>query len=62
MCKFNNDTETQISFRDSVFVNGRDRSTILEDMQARIDREDVTIERTDAIKVRACLDMPVKCY
>lgn len=33
-----------------VFVNGRERSTILEDMQARIDREDVAFERSDAIK------------
>lgn len=50
-----NDTETCISFGYSVFVNGRDRSTILEDMQARIDRENIDLERTDAIKVRATL-------
>ena len=34
-----------------VFVNGRDRATILDDMQARIDRKDVHIERVEAIKV-----------
>lgn len=47
-----NDAETQTSLRHSVFVNGRDRSTILEDMQARINRDDFALERTDAIKVR----------
>ena len=40
----------QISSLDSVFVNGRDRSTILDDMQARIDRKDITLERAEAIK------------
>ena len=49
------DRKALISFCHSVFVNGRDRSTILEDMQARIDREDIVRERSDAIKVRACL-------
>lgn len=33
-----------------VFVNGRDRTTILEDMQARIDRRNIGLERADAIK------------
>ncbi len=35
---------------DSVFVNGRDRPTILEDMRARIDRNDAGLERADTIK------------
>lgn len=34
----------------SVFVNGRDRSTIMEDMQSRIDRRNISLERADAIK------------
>ena len=46
-----NDAESVISFRHSVFVNGRDRAAILEDMQARIDRNDITLERAHAIKV-----------
>lgn len=33
-----------------VFVAGRDRATILEDMQARIDRNDAGLEREEAIK------------
>lgn len=33
-----------------VFVAGRDRATILEDMQARIDRNDVGLEREEATK------------
>ena len=37
----------------SVFVNGRERSAILDDMQARIDRKDISSERAEAIKVRA---------
>lgn len=36
-----------------VFVNGRERSAILDDMQARIDRKDIAFERAEAIKVRA---------
>lgn len=52
MCEFNGlHVEFWISSRDSVFVNGRDRSQIVEDMQARIDREDFALERSDAIKV-----------
>lgn len=43
--------ETVILFCHSVFVNGRNRATILEDMQARIDRNDITLERAYAIKV-----------
>lgn len=35
---------------DSVFVDGRDRASIMEDMRARINRNDVGLERTDAIK------------
>lgn len=33
-----------------VFVNGRSRSIIMEDMQARIRRGDIALERLDAIK------------
>ena len=46
-----NDAETMILFCHSVFVNGRNRAAILEDMQARIDRNDITLERAHAIKV-----------
>ena len=37
----------------SVFVNGRDRPAILDDMQSRIDRKDISLERAEAIKVQA---------
>ena len=37
----------------SVFVNGRERSAVLDDMQARIERKDILSERAEAIKVRA---------
>ena len=37
------------SLRYVVFVKGRSRSTIIEDMQTRIDRNDVDAERTEAI-------------
>lgn len=36
----------------SAFVNGRDRPAILDDMQGRIDRKDISLERAEAIKVR----------
>ena len=36
----------------SVFVDGRDRSAIMKDMEARIERKDIVMERTDAIKVQ----------
>lgn len=36
-----------------VFVNGRPRPVIMEDMRKRIARGDVNAERRDAIKVRA---------
>lgn len=35
----------------SVFVNGRGRAAIMEDMRARIARRDINLERADAIKV-----------
>lgn len=35
----------------SVFVNGRSRPVIMEDMQRRIDRGDLAQERKDAIEV-----------
>jgi len=38
-----------------VFVDGRDRSTILNDMKARIERGDLRLERAEAIKVRIWL-------
>ncbi len=47
----------RILIHGSVFVNGRDRSAILDDMQARIDRKDISFERAEAIKVRA-----PRCY
>ena len=36
----------------SVFVNGRSRPVIMDDMRSRIDRGDIKLERTEAIKVR----------
>ena len=36
----------------SVFVNGRSRSVIMEDIQRRIERGDIKQERLDAIQVR----------
>ncbi|KAK4692187.1 hypothetical protein P7C71_g4970, partial [Lecanoromycetidae sp. Uapishka_2] len=33
-----------------VFVNGRDRSTVMEDMATRITRGDIVLERAEAIK------------
>ncbi len=35
----------------SVFVNGRPRSVVMEDMQKRIDRADIKQEKLDAIQV-----------
>jgi OHCU decarboxylase len=35
----------------SVWVNGRSRPTIMEDMRARIKRCDIKLERLEAIKV-----------
>ena len=35
-----------------VFVDGRDRPTIMDDMTARISRGDISLERSEAIKVR----------
>jgi hypothetical protein len=37
----------------SVFVNGRSRPVIMENMRSRIDRGDIRLERAEAIKVRA---------
>lgn len=37
----------------SVFVNGRSRPVIMEDMQKRIDHGDIQQEKQDAIKVKA---------
>jgi hypothetical protein len=39
----------------SVFVNGRSRPVIMEDMQRRIDRGDLKQEKTDAIQVSLSL-------
>lgn len=50
MCEFSNKNSCSVSYHDSVFVDGRDRSTIMKDMQARIERDDVVLERADAIK------------
>jgi 2-oxo-4-hydroxy-4-carboxy--5-ureidoimidazoline (OHCU) decarboxylase len=36
-----------------VFVNGRDRTTIMDDMAARISRGDIALEKSEAIKVRS---------
>lgn len=36
-----------------MFVNGRSRPVIMEDMRRRIARGDITQERSEAIKVRA---------
>lgn len=33
-------------------MNGRSRDVIMEDMQKRIDRADVQLEKQDAIKVK----------
>lgn len=38
----------------SVFVNGRSRPVIMEDMQKRIDRADPKLERKEAIDVSFC--------
>jgi hypothetical protein len=38
--------------RCSVFVNGRSRPVIMENMRARIDRGDIEAERQEAISVR----------
>lgn len=35
-----------------VFVNGRSRAVIVDDMQARIKRGDIQLERHEAINVR----------
>ena len=34
-----------------VFVNGRNRSTIVDDIQTRIRRRNISLERREAIKV-----------
>ena len=53
----------RILIHGSVFVDGRERSAILDDMQARIDRKDFSLERAEAIKVRArrCYFRPITC-
>jgi len=38
-----------------VFVNGRSRPTIIENMRARIDRGDIKSEEKEAIKVSTCM-------
>ena len=38
-----------------MFVNGRARPVIMEDMRARIDRGDIKAERKEAIQVRLIL-------
>jgi hypothetical protein len=40
-----------LTSRYSVFVNGRSRSVIMENMRSRIDRGDIKLERAEAIKV-----------
>ena len=51
MCKLRDSFSlAEVSFLGSVFVNGRDRSAILADMRARIDRKDISLERAEAIK------------
>jgi 2-oxo-4-hydroxy-4-carboxy--5-ureidoimidazoline (OHCU) decarboxylase len=50
MCKWIERTWALILCHDSVFVDGRDRPTILKDMRARIDRNNAGIERAEAIK------------
>lgn len=45
-----------------VFVNGRDRSTIMDDMEARIGGGDITIERAEAIKVGFCTCLESSSY
>ena len=42
-----------INCEHSVFVNGRDRNAIMEDMRARINRSAIGLERSEAIKVRS---------
>ena len=42
---------SQLTGIDSVFVDGRDRSTIMDDMKTRIERRDAVAERHAAIQV-----------
>lgn len=53
----------RILIRGSVFVNGRERSAILDDMQVRIDRKNISLERAEAIKVwaRRCYFRFITC-
>ena len=65
MCKFNErhgDLDLIFSSCYSVFVNGRERSTILKDMQARIDRGVFALERIDAIRVGTYLIATINSY
>lgn len=41
----------------SVFVNGRSRPVIFEDMRRRISRGDIGLERKEAIQVRCIRDL-----
>jgi hypothetical protein len=40
----------------SVFVNGRERPVIMQNMRERIERGDIEAEREEAIQVRALWD------
>lgn len=44
----------------SVFVNGRSRAAIVDDMQARIERGDIQLERIEAIDVGHRYFFPLK--
>lgn len=43
----------------SVFVNGRSRAAIMEDMDRRIARGDFEAEKTEAINVLSTLSLPL---
>ncbi len=52
MCEYDEVSRGNMSHKESsVFVDGRDRNTIMHDMEARIDRGDMRAERAEAIKV-----------
>lgn len=49
------ETEASLICTISVFVNGRGRAEIMEDMRSRIARGDIEKERADAMKVRPAI-------
>lgn len=51
MCKISLIVKLTVLIQSSVFVNGRSRSVIMENMSSRIDRGDIKLERAEAIKV-----------